>query len=112
MSWHRYRAPVLSREHSSPLAIRLAKKIKRDLNIECDPETFRRTYAGYWQKGLGAYLWTMRTKSTFIDVGSGEPASECVKSKYILEITDYGEICTKLKETVNDRSEGNDNKAV
>lgn len=44
--------------HKSSLAERLAAKIKKELNIECDATTFRRT-SGYWQKRSGAFLWTM-----------------------------------------------------
>ncbi len=60
MAWHRYREPKLSREHHSVLAEKLAKKIEKDIGLVCDPTTFRRTYAGYWQRSNGAWLWTMQ----------------------------------------------------
>lgn len=98
MAWHRYTVPKLSREHSSLLAVRLAKKIKKELDIDCDPDTFRRTYVGYWQKSLGAWLWTMKVKGTGFEIGSCDPASECVKSKYHLSICEGGEeICAELR---------------
>ena len=54
--------------HKSSLAERLAAKIKKELNIECDATTFRRT-SGYWQKRSGAFLWTMQTKGLWV-IGS------------------------------------------
>lgn len=71
---------------------RLAKKIEKDTGIACDPETFRRTYAGYWQRSLGAFVWTMQIKGDFEELGSTYPASECVKSKYKLTLS-----CDKLE---------------
>ena len=66
---------------------RLAKKIEKDTGIICDPETFRRTYAGYWQKALGAWVWAMRIKGSPKELGSVFSASECVKSKYKLVLS-------------------------
>lgn len=66
---------------------RLVKKIERDTGIICDPDTFRRTYTGYWQKSLGAIVWAMRIKDSPKEIGSIFPASECVKSKYKLELS-------------------------
>ena len=54
--WRRNAIPVLSGQHYSKLAERLAKKIYKELGIECDPNTFRRTYAGYWQRSQGTWL--------------------------------------------------------
>lgn len=73
------------------LAIRLAKKIERDCDIRCDPETFERTYAGKNQKAAGSFVWTMFLsdgQSWFI--GSVEMASELVKNKYYLSIDEDG----------------------
>lgn len=67
----------------SKLILRLCKKIQDDLGYECDEYSFRRTYAGYWQRSLGAWSWYMRTKSG-VDIGSMEPVTECVKKKYKL----------------------------
>ena len=44
----------------SKLAITLADKIKYDIGLVCDPETFRRTYAGCNQKAGGAWTWAMK----------------------------------------------------
>ena len=80
--------PWVKRLNKRPtLSEKLAKKIERDIGIICDPETFRRTYAGYWQKSLGAFVWAMRIKGSPKELGSGYPASECVKSKYKLTLS-------------------------
>ena len=64
----------------SRLAERLAKKIYEQLRIDCDTETFVRTYAGRIQKALGAPIWLMRPKNnSIVMVGSTLPASYLVK---------------------------------
>lgn len=68
------------------LAERLSKKIKRDIGIECVPCTFRRTYAGYWQKRAGAFVWEMNVKGFSYEIGSTQPASELVKRGCKLEM--------------------------
>lgn len=99
MAWHKFGAPRLSREHYSPLADKLAKKIERELGLTCDPATFRRTYAGYWQKSNGAWLWTMRVMNGAYEIGSSNPASECIKKKYRLVMLESGdEICAESVE--------------
>ena len=68
------------------LAERLSKKIKRDIGIECVPCTFKRTYAGYWQKRAGAFVWEMNVKGFSYEIGSTQPASEPVKRGCKLEL--------------------------
>lgn len=74
----------------SVLAIRLAKKIEAELGIKCDPSTFRRTYAGYWQKASGAWVWAIRVSGTPFEIGSGDTATMCVNKKYKLCLTTGG----------------------
>lgn len=76
----------------SDLAIRLAKKIEAELCIKCDPSTFRRTYAGFWQKASGAWVWAIRVSGTPFEIGSGDTATMCVNKKYKLYLTEspYG----------------------
>lgn len=81
----------------SVLILRLCEKIEKELGIVCDPTTFRRTYAGYWQRSVGAWSWSMRSVRSYREVGSQERASECVKRKYRLEISDDGTIDTVLR---------------
>ena len=68
----------------SKLIDRLCVKIKDELGIECDPTTFKRTRAGYWQRASGAWSWFIQTKNSRIDIGSSEPVTECVKKKWEL----------------------------
>lgn len=62
----------------SELSKRLAKKIEMELNILCDPDTFRRSYAGFWMKTQGAFVWEMDGVHGGT-IGSMYPASELVK---------------------------------
>jgi hypothetical protein len=78
----------LSQGHTSELSKRLARKIQEDTGLICDFTSFRRTYAGYWQKSLGAFLWTMRIKGTPFEIGSCDTATYCLKKTNRLSLTD------------------------
>lgn len=67
------------RRQPGRLSERLSKKILLDTGIHTDPGTFSRTYAGRWQKAMGAFLWTMNDKDGLITVGSCDRASDCVR---------------------------------
>lgn len=85
----------------SKLIERLCKKIKDELGYECEPSTFKRTYAGYWQRSEGAWSWFIRTKNK-IELGCAEPVKECVKRKYILTLSAYdSEIYLELRRDLN-----------
>ena len=84
------------KRHSS-IAERLAAKIERELGLKCDPATFRRTYAGRWQKASGTWVWSISVVETHNDIGSCDPASECVKTIYQLTITQDGCICAERR---------------
>lgn len=71
---------------ASPLINRLVKKIEQETGVKCYPDTFQRTYAGHWMLQNGAWAWYMK-KEGFGSIGSQWPASELVKSKYVLEAT-------------------------
>ena len=61
---------------------RLAKRIYKDLGLDIDTTSFRRTYAGKWLKKGGAFSWTCRLKGNrIIEVGSCWSASELLKRK-------------------------------
>ena len=81
---HRYRGPKLSSPHSSALSIKLAKKIEKDTGIPCDPSTFLRTYAGYWQKRSGGFLWVMQRTDRAGEIGGYDSATDCASNKYKL----------------------------
>lgn len=75
------------------LSEKLSKKILQDTGVRTDPGTFRRTYAGCWQKAAGAFLWTMKAKDGSITVGSCDRASDCIKPGARLSAHDDG-FCT------------------
>lgn len=77
----------------SRLSEKLSGKILQDTGVSTDPGTFRRTYAGYWQKAAGAFLWTMRAKDGSITVGSCDRASDCIQPGARLFASDVG-FCT------------------
>lgn len=60
---------------------RLVKRIYKDLHIECDGSTFRRTYRGYWEKRAGTWAWEMRTIDHEKGVGSIDTVTEILRSK-------------------------------
>lgn len=74
----------------SKLAITLADKIKHDIGLDCDPETFRRTYAGCNQKAGGAWTWAMKKSDTNEEIGSIWRASECIRKNSRLYLDKYG----------------------
>jgi hypothetical protein len=42
----------------TPEAIKLARKVKKELDIDLFPSV-NRTYSGYWQRSAGAFVWWM-----------------------------------------------------
>lgn len=75
---------------------RLVDKMKRELGVICDPKSFHRTYAGYWQRRAGAYVWTMKITGSDLEIGSCDPASLCVKKEYTLFLKN-GEIFAEIR---------------
>ena len=65
---------------------KLCKKIERDIGIKCISSTFRRTYAGYWQRRVGAFVWVMSAKGLSYEIGSTQSVTELVKSNCKLEL--------------------------
>ena len=63
----------------SILAKELAKRIKKEFNIEVLPE-IHRTRAGYWQRSEGAFSWFMVTKDSK-DIGSQNKALDVLRAK-------------------------------
>lgn len=60
---------------------KLTRKIYHDNGIICDPSTFKRTYAGYWQRSAGAFSWTMCgvRDSEYLIVGSIYPVTALIR---------------------------------
>ena len=63
---------------ASSLIYKLAAKIARDLGIECDVTTFKRTYASSWGLRCGAWSWVMKTEDGD-EVGSCYTVTECCR---------------------------------
>ena len=61
---------------------RLCKRVREELGIELEDE-FVRTYAGYWQKSRGAWLWEAKIKDTPVSVGSIWPMTELIKAEVL-----------------------------
>ena len=84
-----------------PIPVRLAAKIKKDLALDCDPDTFYSNHASRAMLQNGVWSWGMLVKGDQVGrpVGSVASASELVKKKYRLDIDDCGEIYgEKIKE--------------
>lgn len=70
---------VGKKKGSGSLFVRLADKIQNDLGVVCMKESFRRTYAGYWQRRAGAWSWEGVTEDGR-RIGSIWSVSELLKS--------------------------------
>lgn len=69
--------------HASKMVRRLVDRIKEEFGIECDPNSFRRTYAGWWQKSDGAYSWTLDMVDETGGLVAGHVAGFSAASEYI-----------------------------
>ena len=58
----------------------------RKFNLSLNPETFRRTYAGYWQRSEGAWSWWMQDVESLNSYGSIWSITELLKNKDKIEI--------------------------
>ena len=86
------------KQKKSQLAERLSQKIRRELGLECIPETFQRTYAGKNQKAQGAFVWVIQDDRGH-QIGSIYPASDCIKKNVYLDYDPQeGEIFPESKE--------------
>lgn len=63
---------------------RLQKRIEKDLGIRL--VNFRRTYAGYWQKVRGGWVWGASYADSGHDIGSIYRATDLLKSKKLNKI--------------------------
>jgi hypothetical protein len=58
---------------------KLAIRIEKDCGIKL--HEFRRTYAGYWQRCNGAWIWDAYVVDGIENIGSGWSATDLLKSK-------------------------------
>ena len=64
---------------SSATFDKLALKILKDCNLDCD--RFARTYAGYYMRCSGAYVWRAYIKCSSFEIGGCESATKMLKYK-------------------------------
>ena len=77
---------ITKRFRITKIAIKMAKKIHKELGIKLFPITTR-TYVGYWQKSLGAWLWCFYGEG-MKDYGSSWPMGFLLQKKVSLWIVD------------------------
>lgn len=63
---------------------KLAKRIEKELNIEVDTSSLHRTYANYWLRAAGAFVWEGNVLGySTLKIGSCESATTLLKAKTI-----------------------------
>lgn len=60
--------------------------VKEKFNIDLDEESFRRTYAGHWQRSHGAWSWVMYKKKSVKSYGSSWSITEHLKHKNTIKL--------------------------
>jgi hypothetical protein len=66
---------------------KLVDRLKNELGILADSKSFKRVYAGYWQRSKGAWSWSMNISGTNQFIGSQSSVGELLKAKRISEYT-------------------------
>ena len=69
-------------------SLRLAKRLKKDLDLEVFP-IIERTYAKFWMKSSGSFSFVMRNELCF-DVGFTDTMGDLLSKKNKLEYCDFG----------------------
>lgn len=63
---------------------KLAKRISEELNIEINTSSLKRTYANYWQRKAGAFVWEGCVYGyPLLRIGSCESATALLKAEKI-----------------------------
>lgn len=77
---------------------KLAKRIREDLGIDIEIHSLHRTYAGYWQREAGAFVWEGCVYGyPLLRIGSCESATTLLKAEKIGIVREHFneiEICT------------------
>lgn len=73
---------------------KLAKRIKDELDIEVVTSSLHRTYAGYWLRAAGAFVWEGDVCGyPSLKIGSITPATQLLKEERLAIVEDrYNEI--------------------
>ena len=84
---------------------KLLKRLKEELNLDIQRNAYiKRTYAGYWQKSQGAFLWYVYNSDGIVsNIGSCYRISDLLKSDKLEISTSWEdiEIFPKEKEKNN-----------
>ena len=77
---------------------KLAKRINEELNIEVKTSSLHRTYAGYWLRSAGAFVWEGEVLGfPTLKIGSCESATALLKAEKIKIVEEHFneiEICS------------------
>ena len=65
-----------------PVFDALKKRLLVDLGLDAD--NFKRLYPGYWQRSEGAWTWCCRAYEGRIEIGSSDPAKDCLKAERLV----------------------------
>lgn len=67
---------------------KLAKFVKEIFDVDLEPTSFKRTYAGHYQRSNGAWSWFMREKNTYFEIGSADSVTNILKYKDYVTLLD------------------------
>lgn len=74
---------------------KLIKRMNEELNLDIPLDAYiKRTYAGYWQKSAGAFLWLVYHGETYLVpvIGSMQRVTDLLKCKKLNTWTGMGDI--------------------
>lgn len=63
---------------STSIIYKFVRIVKEKFDLDLDYNSYRRTYAGYWQRSVGTWAWSMNKIKTG-DVGSQSRMTDLVK---------------------------------
>ena len=66
------------------LVKRFCKRIKKDFDIDLEPDTYERQYLGHWQRSHGCWEWSIQTVNGGFIGGQESMTSLLMKGKEIV----------------------------
>ena len=78
----------------------IAKLVKVKFDIDLDVNSFKRTYAGYWQRSSGAWSWYMFIQGGTFEVGSSYSITELLKNKNNVYLENGDELIISNETTI------------
>lgn len=71
---------------------KLCIRLKEELDIDADPNSFHRTRAGHWQRKYGAWSWFVKFKEVNGNcIGSQHSVTELLKADKLDEYHYFGD---------------------